>query len=118
MLFRSDVLRVLEPVVLGLRAFAGEAQSPVNVAAGTADLPAAPTTTAAAPTPSQGPASADLDRLAALLQDSDVEAMDLLETVMAQVHDAALRDGLRRVAVAIEDFDFDAALLALQQARA
>ena len=109
----QNVLRVLAPVVQGLRAFAGEVSLPVPVSVGTADSPVASIT----PAQTTGPASADLDRLAALLQDSDAEAMDLLDAVMEQANDAALRDGLRRVARAVENFDFDAALLALQQAR-
>jgi len=109
----QNVLRVLAPVVQGLRAFAGEVLPLVAVASSTPDSPVVPTS----PPQTQSPASADLDRLAALLQDSDAEAMDLLDAVMEQAHDAVLRDGLRRVARAVENFDFDAALLALQQAR-
>ena len=44
-------------------------------------------------------------------------AMDLLDAVRAQTHDTAWREGLARVAQAVENYDFDAALLALQQAR-
>jgi hypothetical protein len=60
---------------------------------------------------------ADLDRLEALLRDSDVEAADLLETVMEQAEGTSLGFALKRVAKAVEDYDFDAALAALQQAR-
>jgi CheY-like chemotaxis protein len=100
----QDVLCALDPVMQSLRAFAGEAPLPAH----------APSD---AHTPANDPAVADLDRLAELLKDSDIEAMDLLDTVMAQAQGSTLRDGLRRVAKAVENFDFDAALLALQQAR-
>jgi hypothetical protein len=61
--------------------------------------------------------SSDLDRLEALLRDSDAEASDVLDAVMAQATGTALGFALRRVAKAVEDFDFEAALAALQQAR-
>jgi two-component system sensor histidine kinase/response regulator len=65
----------------------------------------------------QGAAQADLDRLEALLRDSDVEASDLLETVLEQAEGTSLGIALKRVARALEDFDFDGALAALQHAR-
>jgi CheY-like chemotaxis protein len=65
----------------------------------------------------EGIAPSDLDRLEALLRDSDAEASDVLDAVMAQATGTALGFALRRVAKAVEDFDFEAALAALQQAR-
>jgi PAS domain S-box-containing protein len=62
-------------------------------------------------------ASSDLDRLEALLRDSDVEAADLLDAVIEQAKGTTLGFALKRVAKAMEDFDFEAALVALQQAR-
>ena len=62
-------------------------------------------------------ASSDLDRLEALLRDSDVEAADLLDAVIEQAKGTTLGFALKRVAKAMEDFDFEAALAALQQAR-
>jgi CheY-like chemotaxis protein len=62
-------------------------------------------------------APSDLDRLEALLHDSDAEASDLLDAVMEQAAGTALGFALKRVAQAVDDFDFDAALVALQQAR-
>lgn len=103
-------LEVLTPVVRGLRAFAGEASDDTATAA--------PIAIAAPPTTAQSQVSAsDLDRLEALLRDSDVEASDLLEEVMEQATGTALGFALKRVAKAVEEFDFDAALAALQQAR-
>jgi hypothetical protein len=62
-------------------------------------------------------AYSDLDRLEALLRDSDAEASDLLDAVIEQAKGTALGFALKRVAKAMEDFDFEAALAALQQAR-
>jgi CheY-like chemotaxis protein len=61
--------------------------------------------------------SSDLERLEALLRDSDAEASDLLDAVMEHATGTALGFALKRVAKAMEDFDFEAALVALQQAR-
>ena len=103
-------LVALEPVIQGLRAFSGEVP--------TANVAAAPPAGSAPPTSEQGkPAAAELDRLEALLRDSDVEASDLLDEVMEKAQGTALGFALKRVAKAVEDFDFDAALAALQQAR-
>jgi CheY-like chemotaxis protein len=103
-------LVALEPVIQGLRAFAGEV--PAGNAAAAAPASSAP------PTAEQGKlAAAALDRLEALLRESDVEASDLLDEVMEQAQGTALGFALKRVAKAVEEFDFDAALAALQQAR-
>jgi hypothetical protein len=61
--------------------------------------------------------SSDLERLEALLRDSDAEASDLLDAVMEHATGTALGFALKRVAKAMEEFDFEAALAALQQAR-
>jgi CheY-like chemotaxis protein len=105
------VLEALAPVVQGLRAFAAESPSAAPVATEQVTTPQTP------PRQQGGASVADLDRLEALLRDSDVEAADLLETVMEQAEGTSLGFALKRVAKAVEDYDFDAALAALQQAR-
>jgi PAS domain S-box-containing protein len=62
-------------------------------------------------------ASSELDRLEALLRDSDAEASDVLDMVMDQAKGSALGFALKRVVKAMDDFDFEAALVALKQAR-
>jgi HPt (histidine-containing phosphotransfer) domain-containing protein len=105
-------LDALVPVVQGLRAFAGEKDAAGPTAsADSAGVNAPPAS------PLLGVAAQDLDRLDALLRDSDVEAADLLEVVMEQAKGSAMGFALKRVAKAVEEFDFDAAVAALQQAR-
>jgi hypothetical protein len=57
------------------------------------------------------------DQLESLLRDSNVEATDALDALLEQARGTPLEPGLRRVAVALEAFDFDAALLALRELR-
>ncbi|MEW6164243.1 MAG: PAS domain S-box protein [Pseudomonadota bacterium] len=72
-------------------------------------------------TESSGAAMADpaqvqalLDRLRVLLADSDTEAGDVIEELMPLVKGTPRAAGLRKVAAAIAEYDFDAALDALQ----
>ena len=95
----------LAPVVAGLRAFAGESAVP-------SELPHSPDPEVVEPA-----LHAQLDRLEALLQDSDADATDLLVSILEHAPAGRLGTGLKRVAQAVEAFDFDAAVAALQQAR-
>ncbi len=54
-----------------------------------------------------------LARLTKLLEDSDADAADALEELIAVAQGTSLAFALKRVASAIEDFDFDAALAAM-----
>jgi len=99
----------LAPVVQGLRAFAGEVTAPAAQPTSADTVPPANPTAAAL--------GAALDQLEALLRDSDVEAADLLDDIVEQARGTALGFALQRVAKAVGDFDFDAALEALQRAR-
>ena len=58
-----------------------------------------------------------LDRLAALLQDSDADAADVLDDVVQLVHGTPMAVDLAAVRRAVDDFDFDAALAALNAMR-
>jgi CheY-like chemotaxis protein len=95
-------LQALAPVVQGLRAFASQSGEPV----------------AAAPTASPaGDTAPALDRLERLLRDSNVDAAEALTQLMQQVKGTPLEQNLGRVVAAVEAFDFDAAVTALQAAR-
>ncbi|MBP6483187.1 MAG: response regulator [Rhodoferax sp.] len=61
---------------------------------------------------------AALRRLTALLKDSDADAGDAIEALQELVKGTPLANKLQRVAAAVADFDFDAALVALDQALA
>ncbi|QJQ06555.1 hypothetical protein [Undibacterium parvum] len=52
-----------------------------------------------------------------LLHDGDVEAADALDTLLDLAQGTPLATKLERVAAAVADCDFDAALAALQQER-
>ena len=60
---------------------------------------------------------ARLDKLKALLEESDSEAGDLLADLLEKVAGSRLEKALKPVAAAINDFDFDAALEKLAAAR-
>jgi HPt (histidine-containing phosphotransfer) domain-containing protein len=53
---------------------------------------------------------ATLDKLKALLEESDSEAGDVLAALLEKLGNAPLASALKPVAAAIEGFDFDAAL--------
>ena len=75
---------------------------------------ASPPATASIPAAELGAA---LDRLQALLEDSDSEAADLLDELLERVAAMPLARALKPVAEAIGGYDFDTALAALAQAR-
>ncbi|HRK38772.1 MAG TPA: response regulator, partial [Burkholderiaceae bacterium] len=58
-----------------------------------------------------------LGRLAALLQDSDADAADVLDDIAQMAKGTPLAASLKAVRRAVDDFDFDAALAALQSIR-
>jgi HPt (histidine-containing phosphotransfer) domain-containing protein len=113
----AQVLAQLVPVIQGLRVFAGD--EPVDAVALQAEA-AAPPLAAAGTIPAADTThpgwDAGLSKLEALLADSDVEAMDVLDELQ-DMASAQQRDALKRVARAVEAFDFDAALDALQKAK-
>jgi hypothetical protein len=113
----AQVLAQLVPVIQGLRVFAGD--EPVDAVALQAEA-AEPTLAAAGAIPAADTThpgwDAGLSKLEALLADSDVEAMDVLDELQ-DMASAQQRDALKRVARAVEAFDFDAALDALQKAK-
>jgi PAS domain S-box-containing protein len=59
-----------------------------------------------------------LQRLADLLRDSDADAVEVLEHLQELAKGTPIAKTLKRVAIAVEAFDFDAALDALEQGRA
>jgi len=99
----QHTLLALAPVLQGLRQFT---QAPV-------DAPETPATAA----PAALDCAPQLDQLESLLRDSNVEATDTLDALLGQARGTPLEPGLRRIAVALEAFDFDAALLALRELR-
>jgi two-component system sensor histidine kinase/response regulator len=106
----AGVLDALTPVIQGLRVFAGDEL----VQAAGAPAAAGMTEAASAANPAW---DAGLNKLEALLKDSDAEAMDVLDELVELANGPQQRDGLKRVAKGVEAFDFDAALEALQKAR-
>ena len=101
------VVQALEPVLQGLQRWAQAEAAPQPPGA-----PAAPV--------SSGPSPDDLEHLARLLADSDSEASDWLDTLLTTrpaPAGTALHTALQRVAQALAQFDFDAALQHLQEAR-
>jgi CheY-like chemotaxis protein len=57
---------------------------------------------------------AGMERLTVLLKDSDSDAADLVEELAALASGTAMADALKRVAAAVANYDFDAALEHLQ----
>ncbi|MGX9732473.1 MULTISPECIES: response regulator [Janthinobacterium] len=93
----------LAPVLLGLAALGNYTAAAENTRAGAiAAAPALPPD-----------AAATLAQLRKLLADSDTAALDVLETLESQAAGHPLARQLRKVSQAIERFDFDAALEAL-----
>lgn len=90
----SRTMAELEPVMAGLRRMEG-GEAPM------------------APAISDSEARAALGRLAALLEDSDSEAGDLLEALLPKLAGTALATALQPVAKAIDDCDLDEALARL-----
>jgi HPt (histidine-containing phosphotransfer) domain-containing protein len=109
----QKALAELAPVIEGLQGLPG----------GTQGVGAASTATAAAkgqPKPSgltEVEVNAHLDRLKALLEDSDSEAGDLLGDLLDKIAASPMAKVLKPVAAAINEFDFDKALEKLESAR-
>jgi len=96
----SATLQALEPVIAGLRQLDA------------APAPVEPTTEAAVV--DQAQLDAALQRLIGLLKDSDSDASDAVEVVQGLARGTPLATTLKRVATAVDNFDFDAALALLQ----
>jgi signal transduction histidine kinase/DNA-binding response OmpR family regulator/HPt (histidine-containing phosphotransfer) domain-containing protein len=94
----ATALAELQPVIAGLQAVGAPATGTASPAAADAN----PQQTARV--------LAALDRLTALLKDSDADAADVLGELTEQLDGSALAIKLKPVATAIENFDFDAAL--------
>jgi len=99
----QQALQALVPVVQGLRRFASQGGGADAVPA-VSDAPCGDSTEA-------------LDRLERLLRDSNVDAAEALSDLLQQVQGTPLEHNLARVVAAVESFDFDAAVTALQAAR-
>ncbi|NJD34220.1 MAG: response regulator, partial [Betaproteobacteria bacterium] len=98
----ARVLAALDPVIAALQEVGAD---------GTASTP-----TGAATTPATE-LGTELDKLKAMLEDSDSEAGDLLGDLLDKAAGTPLATSLKPVAEAIGDFDFDAALERLARAR-
>ena len=59
----------------------------------------------------------DLDRLEGLIRDSDADAADLLDELIPQVKHTGLTQAFKKIAIALDNFDFDTALATLLQTR-
>jgi len=94
----ATALAELQPVIAGLQAVGAPATGTASPAASDAN----PQQTARV--------LSALDRLTALLKDSDADAADVLGELIEQLDGSALVIKLKPVATAIENFDFDAAL--------
>ncbi len=96
----SSTLHALDPVLAGLRLL---------------DAKATPSTPQAdAPKVNQAQLDAALQRLIGLLKDSDSDASDAVDAVQALAGGTPLAATLKRVANAVANFDFDAALALLK----
>ena len=103
----ARTLALLAPVIEGLQAV-GSAPAVAEPVSG--DGAAA----AQGAQPDAARTEAALARLIRLLRDSDSEASDALEELQALARGTPLASTLKRVAKAVADFDFDAALAALE----
>jgi hypothetical protein len=59
-----------------------------------------------------------LERLQALLEDSDAEAMDVVEEITSRIEDGSSRACIKEIGRHIDDFEFDEALGLLRDFRA
>jgi two-component system sensor histidine kinase/response regulator len=97
----AKTLAELQPVIAGLQAVG--AQTPPEVAAPKVET-----------NPEQSARlQAALERLTLLLNDSDADAGDAVDELLELTKGTQLAFTLKRVAAAVADFDFDAALVAL-----
>ena len=95
-------LKELEPVIAGLRMV------------GAADQAAPSARPRDSSDASSAAVQAGLQRLTSLLKDSDADASDAVDELMELARGTPLASRLKRVAAAVADFEFDAALAALQ----
>ena len=107
----DKVLTELAPVVQGLRLHTGEPPAPAAMAQ-TANGVTTDLTVATA-----GLNQTDLDRLEGLIRDSDADAADLLDELIPQVKHTGLTQAFKKIAIALDNFDFDTALATLLQTR-
>jgi HPt (histidine-containing phosphotransfer) domain-containing protein len=104
----QKALNELTPVIAGLQEIpAGTHSAGATVAASTA----AP----AAPAMPDAQLKAALDQLKGLLEDSDSEAGDLLGDLLDKLGSSPLARSLKPVAMAIDGFDFEVALVKLKE---
>jgi len=61
--------------------------------------------------------SARLDRLQALLEDNDADAVDLVDEIASRIDDGASRERMKTIGRHVDDFEFDAALGLVQALR-
>ena len=86
------------------------------VIAGLADIDGAETAVASpGSAPDEARVQADLARLKTLLENGDSEAVDCVESLLQQAGGSALAAGLRGIAHAIADYDFDTGLARLDE---
>jgi CheY-like chemotaxis protein len=107
----AQVLDQLQPVIAGLQAIGGAVLPATSATASSAESPANPVSAVDAAV-----LQAALQRLTALLKDSDADAGDAVDDVLELAKGSQLAFKLKRVAAAVADFDFDAALAQLEQA--
>ena len=100
----ATTLNELKPVIEGLQSVGAAAVPPAH---GPAPSPSAGV--------DAGVLQAALNRVSALLKDSDSDAADALDELLELTQGTPLASKLKRVAAAVADFDFDAALAALGQ---
>jgi CheY-like chemotaxis protein len=93
---------------------------PARSASAANGLPAAPAAVVAANVPATAAdpamAQAALQRLVTLLKDGDLEAAEAVDDLQALIEGTPMAFAIKRVASAVSDCDFDAALAALEQA--
>jgi CheY-like chemotaxis protein len=96
----ARTLAELQPVIAGLQSLGGETRPAAAAAAADGEQLAAA-----------------VEKLQALLADSDTEAAELVEELLQQARGTPLTGALKKVADAIADYDFDTALERLAEAR-
>jgi CheY-like chemotaxis protein len=89
---------------------------PAVPAAPTAETAQAQDSTGRLPAADPALAPAALQRLIGLLKDGDLEAADAVEELQSLVEGTPMAFAIKRVASAVSDCDFDAALAAIEQA--
>jgi HPt (histidine-containing phosphotransfer) domain-containing protein len=108
----QHALSELAPVIAGLQAIGA---APVSTSASAASTNSS-AGAAPAPAVNQAQIQAALVRLTALLKDSDADAGEAVDELLELAQGTQLAFTLKRVAAAVADFDFDAALAQLEKA--